>query len=696
MTAGLPCRSRHARSSSKAGKIVLAALACSLIVVPVARAAHPVSPARTGRATIHRLCRAPAPGHAACTALQRVPVAASSAAGVGASTYTLNDGASSSGLAGGLTPAQLASAYGYEGAGGGSGQTVAIVDAYDDPAIEEDLATFDTHYGLSACTTANGCFEKVGQTGSQSKLPAADESGWSVEISLDVETVHSVCENCKILLVEANEPSFADLADAVNEAVSLGATEVSNSYSGPETDIKATERAAYNHLGVVIAAATGDDGYDDWDVINQHGRGAEMPDAPASLPSVVAVGGTSLYLNSNGTRSSETVWNKNGPGDKTGLADKLALGATGGGCSTLFTAPAWQQSAAGFAESGCGSKRLAADVSAVADPDTGFDIYDTYNCGEECELFGIGQGSGWLTIGGTSLATPLISAVYGLAGGSGGVSYPAQTLYTRLAENPSSLFDVSQGGNGFCGSEPAAECDSPKAPNSRYGHVDCEGTTACNAAHGLDGPSGVGSPNGLGAFEPPSPAEEEAAAAKRKHEEELAAAVSAEEATTARLTEEAAAAIKKLEEETSRLTAGAAAAFHSAVPAPVPDAGLASTALSASSTGDVSVKITCPAAETSCKGTVTLRALGAVNAGSAGVAKTTATALTLAKGQFTIPGGRVKTVTLRLSVKARTLLAHSHRLRVRVTILARDPAGASHTAVAIATLREAVTKHGKG
>ena len=176
-------------------------------------------------------------------ALGRVPVAAST---VGAKPFIQDDGATESGPAGGLTPAQLASAYEYDPSEGGLGQTVALIDAYDDPSIEADLATFDTYYGLLPCTATNGCFEKVGQTGSTS-LPKSDKEGWSVEITLDVETAHAVCEKCKILLVEANAPTNADLAAAVNAAVKLGATEVSNSYGGSE---EAGEESAYDYPGV--------------------------------------------------------------------------------------------------------------------------------------------------------------------------------------------------------------------------------------------------------------------------------------------------------------------------------------------------------------------------------------------------------------------------------------------------------------
>jgi hypothetical protein len=133
---------------------------------------------------------------------------------------------------------------------------------------------------------------------------------------------------------------------------------------------------------------------------------------------------------------------------------------------------------------GCGTKRFDNDISAVADPYTGFDIYDI-------------EEGGWLTIGGTSLSSPLVSSLYALAGGGGGVSYPAATLYSHLGQ--SSLFDVTEGGNGYCDGEAVGPCGEPKI-NEELGDIDCEGTTACDAATGYDGPSGVGTPKGLGAF----------------------------------------------------------------------------------------------------------------------------------------------------------------------------------------------------
>jgi subtilase family serine protease len=148
--------------------------------------------------------------------------------------------------------------------------------------------------------------------------------------------------------------------------------------------------------------------------------------------------------------------------------------------------PVYQQSTPGWANTACGTKRLDNDVAAVADPYTGFDIYDSY------------EQPGWETIGGTSLSSPLTSALYALAGGSGGVGYPAATLYSHLGQ-PFSLYDVTEGGNGYCDGEAASPCGEP-AINEKYGNIDCLGTTACDAAVGFDGPSGVGAPKGLGAF----------------------------------------------------------------------------------------------------------------------------------------------------------------------------------------------------
>jgi subtilase family serine protease len=322
---------------------------------------------------------------------------------------------------GALTPAQLRGAYSLT-SNGSSAQTIGIVDAYDAPNIEADLGVFNQQFGLPACTTANGCFRKVNQTGGTG-YPATN-AGWALEIALDVETAHAICPNCKILLVEATTNSIANLGAAVNEAVALHANVVSNSWGSTEYSAERSDDAYFNHPGVVITASTGDNGY-----------GVEWP---AASPYVVGVGGTSLHVNGT-TWASESAWS-----------------GAGSGCSTWETKPAWQT------DSGC-TRRSIADVSADADPNTGAPVYDS-------TLYS-GQ-SGWFQVGGTSLAAPLIAAVFALTG---------QTSFTNNASvlyaHAGSLRDITSGSNGSCG-----------------------GSYLCTAGPGFDGPTGLGTPSGLGAF----------------------------------------------------------------------------------------------------------------------------------------------------------------------------------------------------
>jgi YVTN family beta-propeller protein len=448
---------------------------------------------------IETVCQqATSPSQASCFAMRRVDVSKGTP---GATAFKVG-GSYSTGPAGGYTPGDLASAYEFSPTATGQGETVAIVDAYNNPNINSDLQAFDANYGLATCSTANGCLTVVNQTGGPT-LPADDTTGWSVEESLDVETVHSVCEECRIVLVEANSAEISDLAAANEEAYELGATEVSNSWGGVEDTSDTTYESDFDHPGVVVTASTGDNGYYDWD---QFG-GANAANFPSSYGDVVAVGGTGLRLSSDGTRDSETVWDDDGIGDN-GLYG--AGGATGGGCSTVFPAPSWQTAVDDWSSTGCESYRLAADVSADAAPGTGFDIYDSFDCGAGCET---GWQPGWDTVGGTSLASPIIASMYALAGGSHGVSYPAQTLYSHLGT--SALYDVTNYGSGYCDGEDAVDCLSATGgenPNTEgFGTLDCNwtatgvpsaGDLACDAGTGYDGPSGVGTPNGLGAFEP--------------------------------------------------------------------------------------------------------------------------------------------------------------------------------------------------
>ncbi len=346
-----------------------------------------------------------------------------------------------------LTPERLHAAYALPNeTAAGSSQTIALVDAFNDPTAEADLAVYDKEFGLPECTTANGCFTKVNQEGKAAPLPK-DEGGWATEISIDVQMAHAICQSCKIMLVETKSEEWVDLAAGVNSAIAAGATVVSNSYGeGEESSLKSLGNSAYNHPGIPILASSGDCGY-----LNNFCPG-RTPGAnfPADASGVIAVGGTSL-TESGGVWKSK-VWEEGGSG-----------------CSTVFEAGLWQAELGSFASTGCGGKRGVADVSAIGDPNTGVDVYDSTP--EEP-----GAPTGWGVWGGTSVAAPIVAGEFGLAGGGLGVSYPASTLYTHFG-NAAALYDVTNGNNGTCGA-----------------------STICKAAAGFDGPTGVGSPLGLEAF----------------------------------------------------------------------------------------------------------------------------------------------------------------------------------------------------
>ena len=323
----------------------------------------------------------------------------------------------------GLFPADLQNAYKLPSATAGSGQTIAIVDAFDHPRAESDLATYRSQFGLPPCTTANGCFRKVDQRGG-TNFPRTD-AGWAAEISLDIDMASAICPNCHILLVEADTNSFANLGAAENRAAALGANVISNSFGGSDAS-DATNGAPFNHQGIAITASSGDSGF-----------GVSFP---ASSRFVTAVGGTSLTRANNTRGWAETVWN-----------------GAGSGCSAFNTALAGQAGA----DTGC-SRRAVADVSAVANPATGVAVFDSVRI----------QGqSGWLVFGGTSVSAPIIGGVYALAGNAASIdnNFP----YAHAG----SLFDVTTGSNGTC---------SP--------------AQLCTARAGWDGPTGLGTPNGTGAF----------------------------------------------------------------------------------------------------------------------------------------------------------------------------------------------------
>ena len=390
---------------------------------PARSAGSPASPGSQGATRrVERACPDNGP-RLTCHAVRQVDPAPPSVA-PNASTAT------PAAVPAGYGPADLRSAYNLTSTGSGA-MTVAIVDAYDGPTAESDLAQYRSTYGLPPCTTANGCFRKVNQSGQVSPLPKADP-GWASEIALDLAMVSATCPNCRILLVEANSPTIGNLGTAVNTAVRLGAKFVSNSYGGPEDGSENSYDASYyNHPGVVVTASTGDNGY------------AAGVSYPASGKGVTAVGGTSLFRSNTPRGWSESAWS-----------------GAGSGCSISVAKPAFQSGLA----TGCGN-RAEADVSAVADPQTGVAVYQTYGA----------PTSGWQVYGGTSAAAPIIASIYALAGNPGSADSPNAYPYARRG----SLNDVTSGSNGPCTPAP---------------------TVLCTAGPGYDGPTGLGTPIGTGAF----------------------------------------------------------------------------------------------------------------------------------------------------------------------------------------------------
>ncbi len=268
----------------------------------------------------------------------------------------------------GLSPAAIASAYSFSTSQTvGAGKTIAIVDAYDDPNVAKDLAVFDSTYGLPPCTTSNGCFIKVNQTGGTS-YPKTN-SGWALEISLDVQWAHAIAPGATILLVEASSNSFTNLM-AAEDYAKLHAQYVSNSWGGSEFSSESSYDANFIQSGVSFFVAAGDSGLP-----------AEYPSAS---PNVISVGGTTLSFNSDGSLQSETGWS-----------------SSGGGCSVYETANSVQASFSQYSQVKCNGMRATPDVSLDANPSSGVSVYDTVRY----------QGqSGWYTVGGTSVSTPVWAA----------------------------------------------------------------------------------------------------------------------------------------------------------------------------------------------------------------------------------------------------------------------------------------------
>jgi IPT/TIG domain-containing protein len=359
-------------------------------------------------------CGSPEPGHAQCFAVEVADVPGSPAPGCLAAGNGAYD------------PCDLQSAYDLPSATNGTGRTVALVDAYNDANAESDLAVYRSNFGLPACTTANGCFRKVDQNGG-THYPGPPPSGdnWIPEIGLDLDMVSAICPNCHIILVEADSDQDNSLFFSEDEAATLGATEISNSWGGPEFGSETSLDPFFNHPGVAITASTGDNGY-----------GIAYP---SSSPFVTAVGGTSLQPFANARGWTEGAWD-----------------GAGSGCSVHEAQPTWQATNTNITST-C-ADRANADVSAVADTNTPVYSYDS-------------AGGGWIEVGGTSVASPIIASVYALTASAS--TYSTSYLYSHAG----GLNDVTTGSNGSCG-----------------------GSDLCTAGTGWDGPTGLGTPNGITAF----------------------------------------------------------------------------------------------------------------------------------------------------------------------------------------------------
>ncbi len=325
----------------------------------------------------------------------------------------------------GYHPSDIRSAYDLPSTGG-SGATVAVVDEGDDPNAASDLAVYRKEFGLPACTTANGCFRKASENGETdgSGLPAPSQE-WSMEIAVDLDMVSAVCPQCHILLVEANSSDITDFGTAVDTAVNLGATEISNSYYTDEYAGVIGADQYYDHPGIPITAAAGDGGY-----------GVVFP---ASSQYVTAVGATTLTKGGGSRGWTESAWSY-----------------TGSGCSAYIAKPSWQT------DTGC-AMRTVTDVAVDGDPKTGVAAYNTYaSAGEQ----------GWGVYGGTSIGAPIVAAIYALAGNGASVN-GASYAYAHRAD----FYAITSGSNGSC---------SP--------------SYLCTAGAGYNGPTGLGTPNGIGAF----------------------------------------------------------------------------------------------------------------------------------------------------------------------------------------------------
>jgi ricin-type beta-trefoil lectin protein/putative Ig domain-containing protein len=355
-------------------------------------------------------------------------------------------------VTGAYGPSDLQSAYNLTSASSadGAGTTVAIVDAYSDPNLVGDVATYRAQYGLPACdsTTGDGCVTVENQNGAASPLPATDTTGgWEAEQAADAEMVSAICPGCKILMVEANGNDITDLGTAENTAAGQ-AKFVSNSWTGYDYPGDSYQDADFNHPGTAIVFASGDGTNGQYDT-----------GYPSSSQLVTSVGGTYLTTDASTRAWNETVWNENPAG----------TGHTGWGCSAGNGKPAWQT------DTGC-ANRTGNDVAAVASGPEGISVYSSY---QSC--MGASTGS-WCSGYGTSISAPIITAVYALAGTPEPGTYPSSYLYE--SGHAADLYPVTSGSVGTCESSRLYLCNA-----------------ADSLSNGYNGPAGWGTPNGVAAFQ---------------------------------------------------------------------------------------------------------------------------------------------------------------------------------------------------
>jgi subtilase family serine protease len=425
--------------------LLAAAAVSGLALAPVGASASPAKPSAAAAYRVteaplpageHRVCALPnRPGEMQCQAIYV-------GGGIAAPAATTRPGVAVSPP---YTPNDLRSAYDIARASStkGRGVTVAIVDAFSDPRAASDLATYRQHFGLPACTRKNGCLHILNQNGRASHLPRANAS-WAGEESLDLDMISAICPHCRIDLVEANNSMTRAMGTAERTAARR-ARVVSNSWSGGNFNGESRFNGDFNHRGHVIDFAAGDFGFGSSDHHFPFGVAY-----PTGLPFVTAVGGTTLVNSaSRGRNWTETVW---------GTSNEAGDQGTNSGC-TRFARPSWQKAVTRKLRH-C-RNRVENDVSANANPATGVAVYDSYQ-----------QPEGpWLQFGGTSEATPIITAMWALAGRPGAHAYPVSYLYKHVRD----FYDVRIGSNGKC--------------SVRW---------LCHAERGFDGPTGLGTPHGIG------------------------------------------------------------------------------------------------------------------------------------------------------------------------------------------------------